>query len=89
MLKRRLEAFALSRHCGNQRREQGLKVLTHNVMILLRIKVSTELDGSYIARSTLPLTSSNNEILFPGISAALLPVDSESPQGRSGFVPRA
>lgn len=39
MVKRRLEAFVRGRTCWSQRRELRLKVLTHNVMILLRIKV--------------------------------------------------
>ena len=39
MLKRRLEAFVRGRTAWSQRRELRLKVLTHNVMILLRIKV--------------------------------------------------
>jgi hypothetical protein len=39
MLKRRLEAFVRGRTAWSQRREMRLKVLTHNVMILLRIEV--------------------------------------------------
>jgi transposase len=39
MVKRRLEAFVRGRTAWSQRRELRLKVLTHNVMILLRIKV--------------------------------------------------
>jgi hypothetical protein len=39
MLKRRLEAFVRGRTAWSQRRELRLKVLTHNVMILLRIEV--------------------------------------------------
>jgi hypothetical protein len=39
MLKRRLEAFVRGRNAWSQRRELRLKVLTHNVMILLRIEV--------------------------------------------------
>jgi hypothetical protein len=39
MLKRRLEAFVRGRTYGSQCRELRLKVLTHNVMILLRIQV--------------------------------------------------
>lgn len=39
MLKRRLEAFVRARSYWSQRRELRLKVLTHNVMILLRIEV--------------------------------------------------
>jgi hypothetical protein len=39
MFKRRLEAFLRSRNAWSQRREMRLKVLTHNVMILLRIEV--------------------------------------------------
>jgi IS5 family transposase len=39
MLKRRLDAFVRGRTYGSQRRELRLKVLTHNVMILLRIQL--------------------------------------------------
>lgn len=39
MLKRRLEPFVRARSYWNQRRELRLKVLTHNIMILLRIEV--------------------------------------------------
>ena len=39
MVKRRLEAFVRGRTAWSQRRELRLKVLTHNVMILLRIEV--------------------------------------------------
>ena len=39
MLKRRLEAFVRGRTAWSQRRELRLKVLTHNIMILLRIEV--------------------------------------------------
>jgi hypothetical protein len=39
MLKRRLEAFVRGRNAWSQHRELRLKVLTHNVMILLRIQV--------------------------------------------------
>jgi hypothetical protein len=39
MLKRRLEAFVRGRTAWSQRRELRLKVLTHNVMILLRVEV--------------------------------------------------
>jgi hypothetical protein len=39
MIKRRLEAFVRGRTAWNQRTELRLKVLTHNVMILLRIEV--------------------------------------------------
>jgi hypothetical protein len=39
MLKRRLEAFVRGRNGWSQRRELRLKVLSHNVMILLRIQV--------------------------------------------------
>ena len=39
MVKRRLEAFVRGRTAWSQRRELRLKVLTHNVMILLRIQV--------------------------------------------------
>jgi Transposase DDE domain len=39
MLKRRLEAFVRGRSAWSQRRELRLKVLTHNVMILLQIEV--------------------------------------------------
>ena len=39
MIKRRLEAFVRGRTAWSQRRELRLKVLTHNVMILLRIEV--------------------------------------------------
>ena len=39
MLKRRLDAFVRGRTTWSQRREMRLKVLTHNVMILLRIQV--------------------------------------------------
>ena len=39
MLKRRLEPFVRARNAWSQRRELRLKVLTHNVMILLRIEV--------------------------------------------------
>ena len=39
MVKRRLEAFVRGRTGWSQRRELRLKVLTHNVMILLRIEV--------------------------------------------------
>jgi Transposase DDE domain len=39
MLKRRLEAFVRGQSAWSQRRELRLKVLTHNVMILLRIEV--------------------------------------------------
>lgn len=39
MVKRRLETFVRGRNGWSQRRELRLKVLTHNVMILLRIKV--------------------------------------------------
>jgi hypothetical protein len=39
MVKRRLEAFARGRTSWSQRRELRLKVLTHNVMILLHIEL--------------------------------------------------
>lgn len=39
MVKRRLEAFVRGRSAWSQRRELRLKVLTHNIMILLRIEV--------------------------------------------------
>jgi Transposase DDE domain len=39
MLKRRLEAFVRGRNAWSQRRELRLKVLTHNIMILLQIEV--------------------------------------------------
>jgi hypothetical protein len=39
MVKRRLEPFVRSRNAWSQRRELRLKVLTHNVMILLRVEV--------------------------------------------------
>ncbi len=39
MIKRRLEAFIRGRTAWSQRRELRLKVLTHNVMILIRIEV--------------------------------------------------
>jgi hypothetical protein len=39
MVKRRLEAFVRARNGWSQRRELRLKVLTHNVMILLRVEV--------------------------------------------------
>jgi hypothetical protein len=39
MLKRRLEAFVRGRNAWTQRRELRLKVLTHNVMILLRVEL--------------------------------------------------
>jgi hypothetical protein len=39
MLKRRLEAFVCGRTAWSQRRELRLKVLTHNVMILIRIEL--------------------------------------------------
>jgi hypothetical protein len=39
MVKRRLESFVRARNTWSQRRELRLKVLTHNVMILLRIEV--------------------------------------------------
>jgi hypothetical protein len=39
MVKRRLEAFVRGRTAWSQRRELRLKVLTHNVMILLHIEV--------------------------------------------------
>ena len=39
MLKRRLESFVRGRTAWSQRRELRLKVLTHNIMILLRIEV--------------------------------------------------
>lgn len=39
MFKRRLEAFVRSRNAWNQRRERRLKVLAHNVMILLCAEV--------------------------------------------------
>jgi hypothetical protein len=39
MIKRRLEAFVRGRSAWSQRRELRLKVLTHNIMILLRIEV--------------------------------------------------
>jgi hypothetical protein len=39
MVKRRLEAFVRTRSAWSQRRELRLKVLTHNVMILLRVEV--------------------------------------------------
>jgi hypothetical protein len=39
MVKRRLEAFVRGRTAWSQRRELRLKVLTHNVMILLRIEI--------------------------------------------------
>jgi Transposase DDE domain len=54
MLKRRLEAFVRGRTCWSQRRELRLKVLTHNVMILLRIQVF------YIAYLT-PLRSASSD----------------------------
>jgi hypothetical protein len=39
MLKRRLEGFVRGRNCWSQRRDLRLKVLTHNVMLLLRAEV--------------------------------------------------
>jgi hypothetical protein len=39
MVKRRLESFVRGRNAWSQRRELRLKVLTHNVMILLRVEV--------------------------------------------------
>jgi len=39
MVKRRLETFVRARNAWSQRRELRLKVLTHYVMILLRIEV--------------------------------------------------
>jgi Transposase DDE domain len=39
MLKRRLEAFVRGRNCWSQRRDLRLKVLTHNVMLLLHVEV--------------------------------------------------
>jgi hypothetical protein len=39
MIKRRLDAFVRGRNAWSQRRELRLKVLTHNVMLLLQIKV--------------------------------------------------
>jgi Transposase DDE domain len=39
MIKRRLEAFVRGRNAWSQRRELRLKVLTHNVMLLLRTEV--------------------------------------------------
>ena len=44
MVKRRLEAFVCGRTAWSQRRELRLKVLAHNVTILLRIKVSYRAD---------------------------------------------
>lgn len=39
MIKRRLEGFVRGRTCWSQRRDLRLKVITHNVMILLTIEV--------------------------------------------------
>jgi Transposase DDE domain len=39
MIKRRLEGFVRGRNCWSQRRDLRLKVITHNVMILLTIEV--------------------------------------------------
>src|SRR5262249_50007698 len=39
MVKRRLEPFVRARNAWSQRRELRLKVLTHNLMILLRVEV--------------------------------------------------
>jgi hypothetical protein len=39
MLKRRLEGFVRGRNAWSQRRELRLKVLTHNVMLLLQVEV--------------------------------------------------
>lgn len=39
MVKRRLEPFVRARHAWSQRRELRLKVLTHNLMILIHIEV--------------------------------------------------
>ena len=39
MVKRRLEAFVRARNAWSKRRELRLKVLTHNVMILLCVEV--------------------------------------------------
>jgi hypothetical protein len=39
MIKRRLEGFVRGRNAWSQRRELRLKVLTHNVMLLLQIEV--------------------------------------------------
>ena len=39
MLKRRLDAFVRGRNAWSQRRDLRLKVLTHNVMLLLQVEV--------------------------------------------------
>lgn len=52
MFKRRLEAFVRSRNAWSQRREMRLKVLTHNVMILLRIEVFYRAGQSHFAPRT-------------------------------------
>lgn len=39
MIKRRLEAFVRGHNAWSQRRELRLKVFTHNVMILIEIKI--------------------------------------------------
>jgi hypothetical protein len=48
MVKRRLEAFVRARSAWSQRRELRLKVLTHNVMILLRVEVFYTAGQNYL-----------------------------------------
>jgi hypothetical protein len=57
MLKRRLEAFVRGRTAWSQRRELRLKVLTHNVMILLRIEVFYRARRSGTSRYCASVTS--------------------------------
>jgi hypothetical protein len=50
MIKRRLEAFARGRTCWSQRRDLRLKVLTHNVMILIRIELFYRAPGNTLQK---------------------------------------
>jgi len=54
MIKRRLEAFVRGRTVWSQRRDLRLKVLTHNVMILLRIEVFYTAESKPFIAATNP-----------------------------------
>jgi hypothetical protein len=54
MIKRRLESFVRGRNCWSQRRELRLKVLTHNVMILMHSELFYRAaPNAFLARSII------------------------------------